>query len=94
MTPINEVRAKNNRVKTHILDRYLKLAEKNNKDTEEIKRYEELTDIFAKSVLPRSQEITGEDGATFTVHIAKEVAVKNDINGTDTSASDNSQGQS
>lgn len=76
-TPINEVRAKTNRVKTHILDRYLKLAdrvdEKGISDLSESEglKYWELTSIFAKTVLPRTQEITGEEGGAIVLKFDK-----------------------
>lgn len=67
-TETNEIRAKSRRVKNHILSRYLKLADRVDEKGEsdlsenEVTRYWELTKDFAKNVVPRSQEITGEDG--------------------------------
>jgi hypothetical protein len=59
-------RQKTRRVKDHILDRYLKLADRvvekgiGDLSEKEAIRYEEMTDIFAKSVLPRTQELGGD----------------------------------
>ena len=58
------IRDKTRRVKDHILTRYLKLADKVDGDktlTEsELELYNELTNTFARNVLPRSQEIGGD----------------------------------
>ena len=74
-TPINEIRSKTNRVKQHILNRFLVLAEKVDKeevlDATETLRYNSLMEIFAKSVVPRTQEITGEDGEAINVNLVK-----------------------
>lgn len=65
---IKPIKDKTRKVKNHIIDQYLKLAdrvdEKGTGDLSENERakYWELTTIFAKSVLPRTQEISGEDG--------------------------------
>jgi hypothetical protein len=63
-----ELRTKARRVKNHILTRYLSLADRVDakgegdlSESEQLK-YWELTKDFAKNVIPRSQEITGEDG--------------------------------
>lgn len=90
------LRNKTRKVKDHIIDRYLKLASRIDTDESlsenEAAKYWELTTIFAKSVLPRTQEITGEEGGSLVITFAKEVAVKNDINESDTSTGDNSEG--
>ena len=63
---IKPIKEKTRKVKNHIIDRYLRLAERIDNNDElsdnEKAKYWELTTIFAKSVLPRSQEVTGEDG--------------------------------
>ena len=62
------IREKSRRVKNHILDRYLKLADRVDQkgigdlSENEVKTYTNLTEDFAKNVIPRSQEITGEEG--------------------------------
>lgn len=69
------VRVKTRRVKDHILDKYLKLAERLEANDElsdhEKAKYWELTMVFAKSVLPRTQEVTGEDGGAVQVTMVK-----------------------
>ncbi len=68
-----DIRAKSRRVKNHILTRYLKLADRVDEKGEgdlsenEAKRYWELTSEFARNVVPRSQEISGEDGGPLNV---------------------------
>lgn len=68
-TPINEVRTKSNRVKNHILNRFLLLADEVDATgtCKEPMLYKELLLTFAKNVVPRSQEITGEDGAPLNI---------------------------
>jgi hypothetical protein len=64
MTETVDIRAKTRRVKDHILNRFLLLADK--VDKEEILRgsdkevYEQLLLTFARNVIPRSQEIGGD----------------------------------
>ncbi len=66
-------RTNTRRVKDHIINRFLKLADKVEADglkalsDVELARYESLTDIFAKTVLPRSMEVSGEDGEAIKV---------------------------
>lgn len=91
-TATTDIRTKTRRVKKHILERYLKLADKVDKaeeekkpllevlDVIEFKTYNELTEVFAKTVLPRSQEITGDDGTPLTIQISESIAKKNNIN--------------
>ena|SRR3990167_7597773 len=65
---VKPIKEKTRKVKNHIIDQYLRLAtrvdEKGAGDLTEKEqaKYWELTTIFAKSVLPRTQEVTGEDG--------------------------------
>lgn len=60
------IREKTRRVKDHILTRYLKIVDMvENGDTPsdaESHLYWELTMKFASNVVPRTQEVTGEDG--------------------------------
>lgn len=69
------IRNQSRRVKGHILTRYLKLADRVDEKGEgdlsdaEQGRYWELTKDFAKNVIPRSQEITGEDGEKLIIPI-------------------------
>ena len=72
----NDIRNKNRQVKKHILDKFLVLAHKDEEGIEwgnkdEAETYKELLLVFAKSVLPRTQEITGEDGDAINVNIVK-----------------------
>lgn len=76
------IRDKTRRVKDHILTRYLKIADKVDAgetftDAED-KFYSEMTSKFAPNCVPRSQEITGEEGAS--IQITFDSAFKN--NGT------------
>lgn len=72
-TPINEIRAKTNRVKQLILDKYLAMAEIEEKTgfqtQAQADMFKELTLVFAKSVVPRTQEITGEDGEAINIQV-------------------------
>lgn len=85
-----ELRKSARKVKDHILRRFIRLAERvDEKGTgdlsdKELIRYEELTDIFAKSVLPRTVEASGEDGEAIQ-HVIKGVnyIVPKDPNKTD-----------
>jgi hypothetical protein len=71
MTETVDVRTKTRRVKNHILDRFLKLSDKVDADgiltSEEKELYDNLLSIFAKNVVPRTQEITGEEGAPISI---------------------------
>lgn len=74
MPDTSELRTKTRRVKNHILDRFLKLADKVDRGEvlmleAEANLYNELLLVFAKNSLPRSTEITGEDGADVKVAI-------------------------
>ena len=72
-----DIRSKARKVKAHILNRYLKLADRVDEKGEgdlsdsEFKRYWELTHDFAKNVIPRTQEVTGEDGGALQVSLVK-----------------------
>jgi hypothetical protein len=73
MPDTSSIRNKTRRIKDHISDRFLGFVDKLEKgkglDEFERKRYEELTDVFAKSVVPRTQELTGEDGEKLIIPI-------------------------
>lgn len=60
------IREKTRRVKDHILNRFLTLSDKVDKEelleAHETMLYYKLMEVFAKSVLPRTQEVTGEEG--------------------------------
>lgn len=64
----SEIRRKARRVKDHILTQYIKLADRvddkglSDLSEKEESRYWEFTKEFARNVVPRSQEVTGEDG--------------------------------
>ncbi len=66
MPETSALRVKTRRVKNHILDRYLKLADRvdskgqGDLSEKENQRYETMTDNFSKSVLPRTQELGGD----------------------------------
>lgn len=66
-------RVKTRRVKDHILDQYLLLADKVKENGRQIltekedKEYWELTMKFAPNCVPRSQEITGEEGQAISI---------------------------
>lgn len=68
-----DIRNKARRVKGHILTKYLKLADRVDEKGEgdlsenEASKYWQLTQDFAKNVIPRSQEITGEDGGDIKI---------------------------
>lgn len=72
-TPLPDLKTKTNRVRKHILDRFLLLADKVDQEkplnlNEEV-IYKDLLNIFAKNVMPRIQEITGEDGGDIKVQL-------------------------
>lgn len=72
MTDTVAIRAKTRRVKDIILTQFLELADKKTPLSESEKSlYEQLMLTFARNVLPRAQEITGEDGAALNVSIVK-----------------------
>jgi len=64
MTETVDIRTQTRRVKAHILNRYLKLADKNDAGGElqraEKELYNELTMTFARNVIPRSHEHGGD----------------------------------
>lgn len=76
------IRDKTRRVKNHILDKYLKLAdlEENNQlvNAEDKAFLRELTLKFASNVIPRSQEISGEDGEPILVKQITGMQIIND----------------
>jgi hypothetical protein len=82
MTETVEIRAKTRRVKDHILNRFLTLADK--VDTEkpldhaEKELYRELMFTFARNVIPRSQEIGGDPENTTPVPILMTTNVSTD----------------
>ena len=67
------IREKTRKVKNHILDRYLKLVELDEGGRQmseyEKNQYNELTLTFARNVLPRAQEISGEDGEKLEIKL-------------------------
>ena len=71
------IRTATRRIKTHIANRYLKLADRVDEkgigdlSEKEIETYEKLTSEFARNVVPRSQEISGEDGGALQVSMIK-----------------------
>jgi len=75
----SEIRKKTRRVKDHIINQYLKLAdrvdEKGSSDLSdnETAKYWELTTIFAKSVLPRTQEHSGDPDGVPLQHVINKV---------------------
>ncbi len=76
-TDTSAIRAATRRIKTHIANRYLKLSDRVDANGEgdltenELKLYRDLTFEFARAVVPRSQEITGEDGEAIKVEMVK-----------------------
>ena len=75
------IKQKTRRVKDHILNQYLGFVDSKMPLSEtEQTLYRELTLIFAKNVLPRTQEVTGEDGQPLIIQVAKSIADKNDTN--------------
>lgn len=71
MPEIKDIRIKSSRVKAHILNRFLALAEKVDEgeklEREDKQLYNDLLMTFAKNVVPRTQEITGEDGQPISI---------------------------
>ena len=69
----NAIRDKTRRVKDLILDKYLKMAEMEETtgfaNQAQADMFKDLTLVFAKSVVPRTQEITGEDGEKLVIPI-------------------------
>lgn len=67
------VRTLGRRVKTHILTRYLSLADRVDEkgikdlDREEKDQYLKLTDKFAPNCIPKTQEITGDEGRPINI---------------------------
>lgn len=76
-----ELRTKARRVKGHILDRYLRLADKVDEgkdlDRSEKELYSELTMTFARNVLPRSQEIGGDPDNQTPIPILNALPIDN-----------------
>jgi hypothetical protein len=85
-TDTSAIRTSTRRIKTHIANKYLKLADRVDAKGEgdlsdkEYEKYWEMTKEFARNVVPRSQEVTGEDGQPLIVQVAKSIADKNAIN--------------
>lgn len=71
------VRTLGRRVKTHILTRYLYLADMVDKDTiqslseDEKKEYHSLTDKFAPNCIAKSVEMSGEEGEAIKLSFDK-----------------------
>lgn len=76
-TETADIRAKARRVKNHILTQYLKLSDRVDEkglgdlSETEYNNYWKMTGEFAKNVVPRSQEVTGEDGEAIQVTLVK-----------------------
>ena len=76
-TDTSAIRTSTRRIKTHIANKYLKLADRVDEKGEgdlsekEAERYWDLTHEFARNVVPRSQEVTGEDGGAVQVTMVK-----------------------
>lgn len=76
-TDTSAIRTATRRIKTHIANKYLKLADRVDEKGEgdltenEFKLYRDLTFEFARAVVPRSQEVTGEDGEPIQVSLVK-----------------------
>ena len=76
-TDTSAIRTATRRIKTHIANRYLKLADRVDEkglgdlSEKELNTYETLTSEFARAVVPRSQEVTGEDGQALQVSLVK-----------------------
>ena len=66
-----DIRNKTRRVRKHILDKFLDLADKKELTEKENKTYNDLLMVFAKNVIPRSTEITGEEGGDLKVTLVK-----------------------
>lgn len=72
-----DIRNKARRVKNHILTKYLKLSDRVEEKGEgdlsdkEYKTYYDMTSEFARNVVPRTQEVTGEDGGALEVTLVK-----------------------
>ncbi len=72
MPETSALRAKTRRVKDIILNQFLDLADKKTPLSEsEQTLYHELMMTFARNVVPRTQEITGEDGEALQVSLVK-----------------------
>lgn len=80
-----ELRNKARRVKDLTLARAIFVLENPTKVTDDVYKETYLTAL--KNSVPRSQEISGEDGESLVITIAKPIADKNGIN---TSTGDNS----
>ena len=72
MPETSAIRAKTRRVKDIILDQFLEFADRKTplKESEQT-LYHELMMTFARNVVPRTQEITGEDGEALQVSLVK-----------------------
>ncbi len=91
-------REKTRRVKNHILDRYLKLADKveqeggkDNLNPTELTEYERRSDQFAVNCVPRTQEITGEDGQAISITFDKAFKLDGTSSETETGSSEPSE---
>lgn len=76
-TDTSAIRLATRRIKTHIANRYLKLSDRVDANGEgdlsdnELKLYRDLTFEFARNVVPRSQELTGEEGEAINISVTK-----------------------
>lgn len=91
MTETAATREKTRKVKNHILDRYLKLAYKvdeegkDNLTRAELLEYEKRSDQFASNCVPRSTEVTGEEGGALLIRFDR---VFNESNATQETTGD------
>ena len=88
-------RKKAARARSLILDEVIRLFETDplRLSETELARKGELLLRMAPNTLPRLTEVTGEDGQPLIIQMAKEVALKNDIDVSNPLPSDNSLGQ-
>lgn len=97
MTETVDIRNKTRRAKAHILDRFLKLADRVDKDEvlrgSEKETYESLMLTFARNVIPRSQEIGGDPDNQTPIPILTHVPTDNG-NSKDSQANQANKGSS
>lgn len=72
------IRARTRRVKDLTLQRIEAILD--NPSLVTVDFYQSLLLKLAGNVIPRSTEVTGEDGGAMIIEISKEIAEKNDIN--------------
>ncbi len=78
MAEVKVIRDKARRVKRLALDRAIEVLENPSKYSKEI--YDQTYLIALKNAVPRSTEITGEDGGALSLEISEVIARKNNIN--------------